>query len=61
MVWPYLKVFCHSKDKYAGHREKEAKIGRRRGGKTIIRSGQGWTFLAQLGQLKTGLGEKELL
>ena len=27
----------------------------RRGGKTTLKSGQGWTLLAQLGQLKTGL------
>ena len=33
----------------------------RRGGKTILKSGQGWSLSAQLGQLKTGLGGKELL
>ena len=30
-------------------------VDRRRGRKTILRSGQRWTLLAQLGQLKTGL------
>ena len=30
------------------------KEDRRRGGKTILRGGQGWTTLAQLGQLKEG-------
>ena len=33
----------------------------RRGGKIIIRCGQGWTLLAQLGQRKTGLRGKGLL
>ena len=37
---------------------KEEKLERRSGGKTILRSGQGWTLLAHLGQLKTGLGGK---
>ena len=31
---------------------------RRRGGKTISKSGQEWTLPAQLGQLKTGQDEK---
>ena len=34
--------------------EKEEEIDRRRGGKTISKSRQGWTLLAQIGQLKTG-------
>ena len=60
MVRPHLKVFGLSKDDSTGHsaRKKEVK---KRGGKTILRSGQGWTLLAPLGQLKTGLGEKILL
>ena len=37
------------------------KRGRRRGGKTISKSGQEWTLPAQLGQLKTGQGGKGLL
>ena len=41
-------------------RKKEEKVDRRRGGKIILRSGQGWTLLAQLGQLTTGLGGKGL-
>ena len=31
---------------------------RRRGGKTILKSGQEWTLPVQLGQLKTGQGGK---
>ena len=38
--------------------KKEEKVDRRRGGNIILISGQGWTLLAQLGQQKTGLGEK---
>ena len=55
-------VFCLSKDNSTGHgeREREENIDRRRGGKTIIMRGQGWILLAQLGQLKTGAGGKEL-
>ena len=34
---------------------------RRRGGKTISKSGQEWTLPAQLGQLKTGQHGKGLL
>ena len=34
--------------------EKDEEVGRRRGGKTISKSGHGWTWPAQLGQLKTG-------
>ena len=33
----------------------------RRGGKTILKSGQEWNLSAQLGQLKTGEGRKGLL
>ena len=40
--------------------ENKAQVDRR-GGKTIIRRGQGWTLLALRGQLKTGLGGKGLL
>ena len=40
---------------------KEEKVDRRRGGKIILKGGQGWTLLTQQGQLKTGLGGKELL
>ena len=36
-------------------------VDRRRDGKTIIKSGQEWTFPAQLGHLKTGQDGKELL
>ena len=42
-----------------GKKEKEA--DRRRGRKTISKSGQEWTLLAQLGQLKTGQDGKGLL
>ena len=40
---------------------KEKAVDRRRGGKTISKSGQEWTLPAQLGQLKTGQDEKGLL
>ena len=39
----------------------EETVDRRKGGKTILRSGQGWTLLAQLGQLRAGQGGKGLL
>ena len=39
---------------------KEEKVDRRRGGKIILKGGQRRTLLAQQGQLKTGLGGKEL-
>ena len=63
MDWTCPKVFWHSKDKSAGHiaRTKEEKGDRKRGGKIILRSRQGWTMLAHLGQLMTGLGGKGLL
>ena len=41
--------------------EKEEKVDRRRVGKTILKSGQGWTLTAQRGQLKTGQDGKALL
>ena len=57
-----FKVFWFSKDNSTVHseRKKEEKVDRR-GGKTIFKSGQGWTWLAQLGQLKTGEDGKGLL
>ena len=42
-------------------KEKEKEADRRRGGKTISKSGQEWTLPAQLGQLKTGQDGKGLL
>ena len=39
--------------------EREEEIGRRRGGKTILKSGQAWTLPAQQGQLKTGQTERD--
>ena len=41
--------------------EIEEKVERRRGGKTITKSVQEWTLLAQLRQLKTGQDGKGLL
>ena len=63
MVWPCLKVFWFSKDNPTGHseKEKEKEADRKRGGKTISKSGQEWTLPAQLGQLKTGQDGKGLL
>ena len=63
MVWPCLKVFWFSKDNPTGHseRKKKKEADRRRGGKTISKSGQEWTLPAQLGQLKTGQDGKGLL
>ena len=63
MVWPGLKIFWFSKDNPTGHseRKKEKEADRRRGGKTISKSGQEWTLPAQLGQLKTGEDGKGLL
>ena len=40
---------------------KEEEVDRRRGGKIISKSGQGWILSAQLGQLKTGQDGKGLL
>ena len=42
-------------------KEKEKVADRRRGGKTMSKSGQEWTLPAQLGQLKTGQDGKGLL
>ena len=42
-------------------KEKEERAERRRGGKTILKSGQEWTLSAQLGLLKTGQEAKGLL
>ena len=42
-------------------KEKEKEADRRRGGKTISKSGQERTLSAQLGQLKTGQNGKGLL
>ena len=63
MVWPYSNVFWFSKDNPTGHSEgkKEKGAERRRGWKTISRSGQEWALLAKLGQLKTGQDGKGLL
>ena len=65
MVWPCLNVFRFSKDNPRGHserkKEKEKEADRRRGGKTISKSGLEWTLPAQLGQLKTGQDGKGLL
>ena len=40
---------------------KRKEADRRRGAKTISKSGQEWTFSAQLGQWKTGQDGKGLL
>ena len=63
MVWPCSKVFWFSKDSPTGHneRKKEKEADRRRGGKTISKSGQEWTLPAQLRQLRTGQDGKGLL
>ena len=45
----------------AQSKEKEKEADRRRGGKTISKSGHEWTLPAQLGQLKTGQDGKGLL
>ena len=42
-------------------KEKEKEADRRRGGKTISKSGQEWTLPAQIGQLKIGQDGKGLL
>ena len=42
-------------------KEKEKDADRRRGGKTISKSGQEWALPAQLEQLKRGQNEKGLL
>ena len=50
MVWPRFKIYWLGKDNPTGHDEE---VDRRGGGKTISKSGQGWTPLVQLGQMKT--------
>ena len=40
---------------------KRRRVARRRDGKTILKSGQEWTLVADLGQLKTVQGGKGLL
>ena len=54
-VWPCFKVFWFYKDYPTGYseRKKKKEADRRRGGKTISKSGQECTLSAQLGQLKT--------
>ena len=54
MVLPCLKVFAKTILKGT------VKQKRRRGGMTVLKSGQEWTLPAQLGQLKTGQGVKRL-
>ena len=63
MVWPCLKVLWFSRDNPTWHseRKKKKETDRRRGGKTISKSGQEWTLPAQLGQLKTGQDGKRFL
>ena len=59
MIWPCLKVFWFSKDNPTAQseRKKVKEVDIRNGRKTILKSGQEWTFLAQLRQLETGQGE----
>ena len=57
MVWPRFKVFQFSKDNLQGSVKGKR---RRRGGKTISKSGQEWTLPAQVGWLKTGQSGKGL-
>ena len=54
MVRPHLKVFWFCKDSPIEHseRKKEEAAARRRGEKTISKSGQEWTLPVQLRQLK---------
>ena len=61
MVWLCPKVSWFSKDSPTGHSEREKKADRKRGGKTISKSGKEWTLPAQLGQLNTGQDGKGLL
>ena len=42
------------KRKKRKRKEKEKEADRRRGGKTLSKSGQGWTLPAHLRQVKTG-------
>ena len=41
--------------------EKEEEVDRGRSGTTISKNGQGWTWPAQLGQMKTGQDGMDLL
>ena len=56
VVWPCLKVSWFSKDNSTVHSEWKKKkwytVDRRRSGKLISKSGQGWTLPAQQRQLK---------
>ena len=47
-LWPHLKVFwlC-SYNLYSMLNEKEEKIDRRRGGKTVLKIEQGWIFASK--------------
>ena len=56
----HVSVFWLSKDN-AAEKSKRNKKKMLTSGKTTLRSGQGWIFLAQLGQLKAGLDGKGLL
>ena len=62
VVLSRLKVYWFNKNNLT-HKEKgkEEEVAGRRDGKTILKSRQEWTLPAQLGQLKTGQGRKELL
>ena len=57
-VWPCFKVFWSSKDNATGHSERKKKM-RRRGGKTISKSGQEWILPAQLCSWKQDKMERE--
>ena len=60
VVYPNLDAFWQSKDNSAGNTlkgEKDMRIGRN----IIIGSRQGWTLLAQIGELETGQAENGLL
>ena len=59
VVWTYFKIFYSAQTILHGKKQGKKTINVdniRRGGTIILRSGQGWTLLAQIGQLKTGLG-----
>ena len=60
--WPYLVFFGIVMTILQGTVQgKRKKVDRIRGWETILRSGQGWTLLPQLGQLKTGQDGKGFL
>ena len=62
MIWPRFKIFCLAKTILQGTvKEKREEADRRRGGKTISKSGQEFTLPDQLGWLKSGQGGKGLL